>query len=69
MLSQDTYRCTKETPWHHPWQWQWDVIHEDVREIKSLRHAGPYGDIMVVECLNCGQRWTMGPFGAPANQG
>jgi hypothetical protein len=68
MLGHNTYRCTKETPWPRPSQWQWDVTHENVREIESLRHASFFGNMIVVECLNCGQRWTMGPFGPPANQ-
>lgn len=56
MTTTDTaFKCTKETPWSP--DKGTPVIHIDAHEVGEQRDGWPAGDIITLECPNCGKRW------------
>ena len=49
--------CTAETPWSEGLDDDRRVKHRDVREVGEQRDGWPGGDIVTMECKNCGARW------------
>lgn len=49
------YSCTKEAPWHE--SLGTPVEHDAVREVGEQENGWPGGDIVTMECGNCGHRW------------
>ena len=52
-----SYACTPETPWHKGIT-QRPVIHLNAHEVGEQEDGYPGGDIVTMECPNCGHRWT-----------
>jgi hypothetical protein len=49
------YRCTKEAPWHEGMPTP--VEHDAAHEVGDQEDGWPGGDIVTMECSNCGHRW------------
>ena len=49
--------CTKDNPWTP--EMGTPVVHEDAREVGEQEDGYPGGDIVTLECKNCGHRWKM----------
>ena len=51
--------CTKEKPWDKvPGGWGGGrVVHPDAHEVGEQQDGYPGGDIVTMECPNCGHRW------------
>jgi hypothetical protein len=49
--------CTKANPWDRTSKAP--VMHDAVREIGEQQDGYPGGDIVTMECRNCGHRWTV----------
>jgi hypothetical protein len=47
--------CTPENPWKR--EYGTPVRHSNVREVGEQENGYPGGDIVTVECTNCGHRW------------
>lgn len=47
--------CTKETPWDR--QQPGRVRHHDTREVGDQRDGYPGGDLVTIQCVNCGHTW------------
>jgi hypothetical protein len=54
----DIFRCTEDNPWA-PEKTAPDqrVEHSNVHEIGDQQDGWPGGDIVTMECRNCGTRW------------
>lgn len=56
MVTSQVNTCTKAKPWKEgdpvP------VLHADAREAGDQRDGRPGGDLVKMECPNCGARWT-----------
>lgn len=49
------FDCTEETPWKE--EFGTPVMHDRTRQIGRQRDGWPAGDIVTIECLNCGHQW------------
>ena len=49
--------CTKEQPWDGKKAPNDRVRHHDTKETGEQEDGYPGGDIITLECLNCGTRW------------
>ncbi len=47
--------CTKETPMPKGDTGRWE--HDNTRQVGHQENGWPSGDIIKVECLNCGLTW------------
>lgn len=51
----DRYTCTPEKPWRPEYGKR--VQHTNVREVGEQENGYPDGDIVTLECADCGTRW------------
>lgn len=49
--------CTKANPWKP--EMGTPVEHEGAHEVGEQEDGWPSGDIVTMECPNCGERWRM----------
>jgi hypothetical protein len=49
------YVCTKEAPWSE--DKGFPVQHPDAQEVGEQEDGWPAGDIITMQCPNCGVRW------------
>lgn len=49
--------CTQESPWDGEKGIDDRVRHHNVREVGEQEDGYPGGDIVTMECENCGTRW------------
>lgn len=50
-----SFQCTKETPWRQGLPTP--VQHADAHEVGEQEDGYPGGDIVRMECPNCGHSW------------
>ena len=55
MSTRTYYQCTAKTPWKP--EYGTPVEHEQTREVGDPVDGWPGGDIVTLECRNCGHRW------------
>lgn len=55
MSERTYYQCTAETPWRPAYGTP--VEHDTTREVGEQRDNYPCGDLITLECVNCGHRW------------
>ena len=49
------FQCTKDTPWKP--EYGTPVNHTSTHEVGEQRDGWPGGDLVTIECRNCGHRW------------
>lgn len=54
-MSTNRQVCTKQNPMPKESTERW--VHEDCREVGEQQDGYPGGDMITIECLNCGKRW------------
>ena len=51
----DFITCTRQFPWDRKTKGR--VTHHGAREVGEQRDGYPGGDLVTMECPNCGHRW------------
>ena len=53
----DRIECTKEHPWDRVRRPGIRIVHMESHEVGDQEDGYPGGDIVTMECPNCGSRW------------